>query len=134
MRLTLINQIPKSSTDAQKVKWIKHTKTGEYIQNTSGESRETAIYGKNTATVYIFDTEGYMQPARYYLSGNYSGGFTAARGDMIIFEEISDPAPTCDEEFDAMLQKYGENAITVESVTPYIREGFGINHIEVTGK
>lgn len=140
---TIINQIPTSQKNAKKRLWVKRylkhcDKIGGVYDKTSG----VLFLSDEAFTVYIKDWEHY-RPAVWTNGGYYtlpdntkSEYFTAARGDLIIFDKINDPAPVNGEEFDALIDKYKGMGGTLSDVMDYINyknDGtpWRTNHIEL---
>ena len=135
---TIINQIPTSETVATKIAWRKNVlngcdKVGRILDQSSGNM----VYKANAFTAYIKDWERYLPPtfSGYYGSYQTNNGFTVAVGDLIIFREIEDPAPTSVQEFNALRTKYvNEGGILTgaEADINYKPDGtpWDTNHIE----
>ena len=140
---TLINQIPQSPEVATKSKWIKHTlqrcgKAGGILDKSNG----TMVYKANTFTAYIFDWDRYKEPnwledGYYAMSDTEKSGFyTANIGDLIIFADIDDIAPTTTAEFTALTQKYRDMGGLISGVNVHIKHKpdgspWRTNHIEL---
>ena len=139
---TIINQIPESPSVNTKVAWIKHTltdcgkKDGLFDQSSGTMSSKA-----NTWTAYLNDWERYKPP--HWLDGGYyalpddakPSYFTVNVGDLIIFDDIPDVAPTTLTEFNALSKKYKDIGGAVTSAEAYITykpngEPWGNNHIE----
>lgn len=140
---TIINQIPQSASIATKTAWKKHILTKCGKQNgLYDKSSGTMIYRANSWTAYIFDWQGYKQPN--WLDGGYymlsdeekDNYFTANVGDLLIFGEIPDAAPTTIQEFNALATKYKDNGGIITGNEVYINykpDGtpWKMNHIEL---
>lgn len=140
---TIINQIPTSQDIATKVKWIKHRlvncgkKDGIYDKS-SGQT----FYKANTWTAYIHDWQNYVKPlwcdnGYYGLSDEEKEKlFTVNVGDLLIFADIPDEAPTTLQEFKNLCDKYRDCGGTITGAEAYIKfKNNGMpwktNHIEV---
>lgn len=139
---TIINQIPTAPKNNKKRMWVKRylhqcDRIGGIYDKTTG----VLFRSNETFTVYIRDWEIY-RPAIWTSGGYYALGddmkpeyFTAARGDLVVFAEIDDPAPADGEEYDALIDKYKGMGGTVSDVLEYINyhaDGtpWRTNHIE----
>ena len=85
-------------------------------------------------TVYIGDWKDYV---RSYENGKYM----LNKGDLIVFSEVNDPAPSTPDEFDELIDKYddGYSAMVVSNVSHNIlfdnsNKPWGINHIEANNE
>lgn len=140
---TLINQIPESNGTAKITSWKKHRiescgKRDGLYDKSSGQM----FYKANTWTAYIGDWQRYKKPL-WNEGGYYSLKksdqelyFTANIGDLLIFADITEPAPVTLQEFQAMRDKYKNNGGIITSVEAYISfrsngEPWKTNHIEV---
>lgn len=140
---TIINQIPESSGTAAKAAWKIHRLT--HCGKDSGiydASSGTMNYRGNTWTAYIYGWEKYKRPD--WLDGGYYAlsddeqdtYFTANVGDLLIFADIPDAAPTTIQEFNALVNKYKDLGGTITKADAYIRfkaDGtpWKTNHIEL---
>lgn len=140
---TIINQIPQSPTVPTKIKWKKNKlglcdkKDGLY-----DKSSGTMIYKANAFTVFTKDWERYRAP-HWLDNGFYSladvdknGLYTANVGDLIIFADIPDEAPTTTAEFTALTQKYKDIGGVISGVNVCINykpngDPWKTNHIEL---
>lgn len=142
-QFTIINQIPKSQAITTKIRWIKHTlvncdkKDGLYDKS-SGQ----ILYRVNTFTAYVYDWQRYKKPLwdkdGYYAlpDAEKSGYYTVNVGDLIIFAEIPDSAPTTTQEFNAIREKYKGCGGMITGAEVYINynpngEPWKTNHIEI---
>ena len=140
---TIINQIPQDATVSTKVKWNKFRledcgKRDGLYDRSSG----TMSYKANTWTAFINDWKKYKAPTFlddcYYtlddeMKDQY---FTANVGDLLIFADIPDEAPTTIQEFIALCNKYKDAGGTITSAEVYINfkaDGtpWRTNHIEL---
>lgn len=140
---TIINQIPTSQSIPTKVAWKKrlltkcNKKDGIY-----DKSSQEIVHKANTWTAYIFDWPDY-KPSLWVDGGYYSLSdnlkdtcFTATVGDLLIFAEIDDPAPTSIREFDALRDKYKDHGGIITEAEAYISyrpngKPWRTNHIEI---
>ena len=100
------------------------------------------MYKANTFTVYIKDWEQY-KPPHWLENGFYAladvdkkGLYTANVGDLIIFADIPDVAPTTTTEFTALTQKYKDIGGLISGVNVCINykpdgSAWKSNHIEL---
>lgn len=139
---TIINQIPTSETVATKIAWVKHSishcdKVGSIYDKSTGNM----VYKVNTFTAYIKDWQNYREPS-FSDDGYYSiyqtekTAYTANVGDLVIFREIDDPAPTTLKEFNDLRSKYATEGGILTSVEAFINYKDGktpweTNHIEL---
>ena len=140
---TIINQIPQDATVLTKVKWNKFRledcgKRDGLYDRSSG----TMAYRANTWTAFINDWKSYKAPTfldgGYYalddeLKGQY---FTANVGDLLIFVDIPDDAPTTIQEFNQLRDKYRDIGGPITSAEVYINfkadgSPWRTNHIEL---
>jgi len=140
---TIINQIPQSSAVSTKVKWKKFRlsdcgKRDGLYDRSSG----TMAYRANTWTAFINDWKNYKAPT--FLDGGYYAlddewkdqYFTANVGDLLIFADIPDEAPTTIQEFNQLRDKYRDIGGPITSAEVYINfkaDGtpWKTNHIEL---
>lgn len=140
---TIINQIPQSPSVATKTKWKKHTlKNCDKKDGILDKSSGTMIYKANTFTACIYDLEHYKAP-HWLENGFYSMAdidkndyYTANAGDLIVFADIPDEAPTTTAEFAALTQKYKDIGGIINGVNVYINHKpdgtpWKTNHIEL---
>lgn len=139
---TIINQIPTSETIATKIAWVKHTISGcDKADGVYDKSTGNMVYKANTFTAYIKNWESYRDP-NFSVNGYYSiynrnpDLFTATPGDLVIFREIDDPAPTTVKEFNDLRTKYAAEGGAITEAEAYINyrsAGFpwSTNHIEL---
>ena len=127
---TLINQIPSDGA----VKYAKHTlrncgKREGLYDKSSGQM----FYKSGTWTTYITDWEKYKSPDKY---GGENSCYTVNIGDLLIFADISEGAPTDFKGFNALRDKYKNCGGVVTGVEVYINykpDGtpWETNHVEV---
>ena len=140
---TIINQIPQAPNVATKITWKKHTLKGCDKKNgLYDKSSGTMVYKTNSFTAYVYDWQHYKAP-NWLENGYYSmadidkeGVFTANIGDLIIFADIPDVAPTTTAEFTALTQKYKDIGGLISGVNVHINykpngEPWRTNHIEI---
>lgn len=137
---TIINQIPQSAAVATKKAWKKSTvKDCGMINGIIDRTTGTMIYKANTFTAFIGDWKKYRAPdwldGGYYALSDKDKYFTVNVGDLIVFSDIPDLAPTTIQEFQALVTKYKDNGGTVSSAQAYINyksDGtpWKTNHIE----
>lgn len=142
---TIINQIPESQTKHKKVAWTKHIlKRCDKVGGIYDKSQNAMVLTSGEYTVYIKDWQDYVM-ASWNGCGFYGNEekrqnhFTLAKGDLIIFDEILDSVPTSGDEYDALIEKYADNSMTVADFEVFINyraDGtpWDINHIEVMKK
>ena len=139
---TIINQIPQSKEVSTKVAWDRHTllncgkRSGIY-----DKSSGTIAVKSNTWTVYVHNWQNYRAPnwqGGYYSLNNEERKqrFTANVGDLVIFADISYPAPSSAAEFTALVQKYRDLGGLISGTEVYINyksDGtpWKTNHIEL---
>lgn len=137
---TIINQIPQSAAVATKTAWKKNTvgncgMINGIIDRTTG----TMIHKANTFTAFIGEWKKYKAPnwldGGYYALSDKDNYFTVNIGDLIVFADIPDLAPTTMQEFQTLVTKYKDNGGTVSSAQAYINyksDGtpWKTNHIE----
>lgn len=138
---TVINQIPKSNFSGQKVSWEKHVLKG--CACTGGiydKSKKAISLSGGKFTVYIKNVEKFKPPcfAEKAEDGYYSAPrdkradfFTLGKGDLIVFDIIPDEVPKSVEEYDALIEKYGTNMMTVSGYEVFNVKDWRTNHIEV---
>ena len=140
---TIINQIPQAPNVATKIKWHKAVlKDCAKRDGLFDKSSGTMVYRANTFTAFVGDWERYKAPL-WLEDGFYAmadvdkvGFYTANVGDLIIFAEIPDEAPTTTTEFTALTQKYKDMGGVISGVNTYINykpngEAWSTNHIEL---
>lgn len=134
---TLINQIPQSQTNKKKIAWHKHTLTKcDVVGGVYDRSQHTLIKTSGEYTAYIKDWERYIPAQQYYNMSDCSDKFTIAKGDLIIFSDIPEDAPSDGDSFDLLVDKYSGNCMTVSDFELYINyrsdgKPWKTNHIEV---
>ena len=140
---TIINQIPQSATVLTKTQWKKKVlkdcgkKDGLYDRSSG-----TMAYKANTWTAFINDWQMYKAPN--FLDGGYYAlddelkdqYFTANVGDLLIFADIPDDAPTTIQEFNQLRDKYRDIGGPITSAEVYINfnaDGtpWKTNHVEL---
>lgn len=140
---TIINQIPTSATNPAKIVWkvskIKRCSrhNGIYDQSAGGMG-----YKADAWTVRCKEWQSY-RPPMWTENGYYtipddekSAFYTASVGDLVVFADISDPAPTSVAEFNALVQKYRNNGGVLTAAESYVHhDAAGIpwetNHIKM---
>lgn len=139
---TVINQIPSSATVATKIAWVKHTIKGcDVVNGIYDKSTGNMVYKANTFTAYLKGWQNYREP-NFSANGYYSiyktekGLYTANAGDLVVFREIDDPAPTTLQEFNALRTKYANEGGILTTVEAFInyhndRTPWNTNHIEL---
>lgn len=140
---TIINQIPISQSVATKAGWKKHKlKNCGRRDGLYDKSSGQMFYKDNTWTAYAGDWQRYKKPL-WNEDGYYSlkeseqeQYFTANVGDLLIFSDIPDDAPTTLQEFNILRDKYKNNGGIVTAAEVYISfrsngEPWKTNHIEV---
>lgn len=139
---TVINQIPTSQTVATKIAWVKHTISGcDVVSGIYDKSTGNMVYKANTFTAYLKNWHNYREP-NFSEHGYYSiyktdkTLYTANVGDLVIFREIDDPAPTTLKEYNDLKMKYSKEsgeASTVEAFINYHNDKtpWRTNHIEL---
>ena len=140
---TIINQIPTSATVATKIAWKKYRldKCGK-DDGLSDKSSSTTAYTANTWTAFIYNWQQYKPPT--WLGGGYyaladeekANYFTANVGDLVIFSDVFDDAPTTLQEFNALRDKYKDMGGIVTRQEAYINykpngTPWPKNHIEL---
>lgn len=139
---TIINQIPTSATVSTKIAWVKRTIKGcDKTDGTYDKSTGTMVYKANTFTAYLKDWQNYREPnfsdnGYYSIYGTDETLYTANVGDLIIFREIEDPAPTTANEFNNLRSKYANEGGILTGVEAYINyhadgKPWRTNHIEL---
>ena len=99
------------------------------------------VYKANTFTAYLKDWQNYREP-NFSEQGYYSiyqtekTLYTANVGDLVIFREIDDPAPTTLKEFNDLRTKYANEGGILTTVEAFInykndRTPWRTNHIEL---
>lgn len=135
---TVINKIPKSSFSGQKISWEKHiVKNCACVGGIYDKSKGTISNSGGKFTVYIKEIGKFKAPS--FSAGGYyalekdkrTNFFTLAKGDLIVFDDISGNAPESIEEYDALIEKYGETAMTVSGYEMFCADGWKTSHIEV---
>lgn len=140
---TIINQIPQTPNIATKVRWRKYTLINcDKIDGLFDKSSGTMVYKANSFTAFLTDWTHYKPPA--WINGGFyamadvdkNGYYTANVGDLIIFADIPDEAPTTIAEFTALTQKYKDLGGLISGVNVYINHKpdgtpWKTNHIEL---
>jgi hypothetical protein len=140
---TIINQIPQAPNVATKIKWKKYTLHGcDKKDGLFDKSSGTMIYKANSFTAYLTEWRAYKPP--HWLDGGFysiadvdkANFYTANVGDLIVFADILDDAPTNTAEFTALTQKYKDIGGLISGVNVYINfkpDGtpWKTNHIEL---
>ena len=139
---TVINQIPTSTTVATKIAWVKHTISGcDVLSGIYDKSTGNMVYKANTFTAYLKDWQNYREP-NFSEQGYYSiyqtekTLYTANVGDLVVFREIDDPAPTTLKEFNDLRTKYANEGGILTTVEAFInyhndKTPWRTNHIEL---
>ena len=139
---TVINQIPTSQTVATKIAWVKHTISGcDVVSGIYDKSTGNMVYKANTFSAYLKDWQNYREP-NFSEQGYYSiyqtdkALYTANVGDLVIFREIDDPAPTTLKEFNDLRTKYANEGGILTTVEAFInyhndKTPWRTNHIEL---
>lgn len=139
---TVINQIPTSQTVATKIAWVKHTISGcDKADGIYDKSTGNMVYKANTFTAYLKNWQNYREPnfseqGYYSLYRTEKMLYTANVGDLVIFREINDPAPTTLKEFNALRTKYANEGGILTTVEAFInyhndKTPWRTNHIEL---
>ena len=139
---TIINRIPTSANNAQITAYRKHILAGCDVQTGFfDKSTGTMVYKANTWTAWTDDWGNYKTPS--WLDGGYyalasdkkDGYFTANNGDLLIFDNIPDLAPTTTQEFQALVTKYKDLGGLITAANIYINfkddNPWKTNHIEL---
>lgn len=139
---TIINQIPTSVTNATKVAWVKNVLPHcDKVSGIYDKSSGNMFYKSNTFKVYCEDWQNFRS-ADFSNKGYYSvyqtekTAYTANIGDLVIFGEIAEEAPTTIQEFNALRTKYQNNGGILTAVEVYINYKnktipWATNHIEL---
>ena len=139
---TIINQIPTSQGVATKTAWKKYRldncgkKDGLY-----DKSNGTMAYKANTWTAFIYNWQQYKPPlwvdnGYYTLTDEEKADyFTANVGDLVIFSDVFDDAPTTTQEFNALRDKYKDMGGIITGAEEHINykpngTPWKTNHIE----
>ena len=140
---TIINRIPTSASNAQIIKWKKHTLQNCDMQDgIFDKSNQTMVYKANTWTAWLEDWKHFKSPN--WLEGGYyiladdekDDYYTANVGDLLIFGDIPDLAPVSEQEFQKLVAKYknmGGQLTSSEAYVNYRPNGtpWRTNHIEI---
>ena len=134
-------QIPTSASIATKAKWIKHTLKGcDKTDGVYDKTSDTIINKATSWTVYVKDWQSWRAPS--WVGGGYyaqtalekQDTYTIAVGDLIVFADVDDVAPSSVAEFNALVNKYKNNGGAVTSSEAYINYNgstpWKTNHIE----
>lgn len=140
---TIINQIPQSPTVPTKIKWKKNIlRNCDKKEGLFDKTSDTMVYKTNAFTVFTKDWQRYKAP-HWLIDGYYALAdvdkkdlYTANVGDLIIFADIPDVAPTTTAEFTALTQKYKDIGGIISGVNVCINykpngEPWKSNHIEL---
>lgn len=127
---TLINQFTADGTQKYTKHILKNCGKREGIYD---KSSGQMFYKAGTWTAYIKDWEKYKPPAEYNGEENR---YTVNVGDLLIFADIADVAPTDFKGFNALRDKYKNCGGIVTGVEVYINykpDGtpWKTNHVEV---
>lgn len=140
---TIFMQIPTSQTQATVRKWIKHTiRHCDRRDGIFDKSTGTMAYKANSWTVMCKDWQTYKKPlwvdGGYYTLPDYEKEeyWTANVGDLVVFADVEDVAPTSTTEFNALRTKYKDNGGQITSAQEYINyrpngKAWQSNHIEM---
>lgn len=142
LTFTLINQIPTSDTVATKIAWTKHVMQG--CGKSSGiydKSAGNMLYKANGFTAYLTEWRNYREP-NFSKKGYYSVYdtekelYTANVGDLLIFREIEESAPTSVREFNNLRAKYTSEGGVITGAEAFIEfkangKPWRTNHIEL---
>ena len=138
---TIINRIPTSDRNAHIAEYKKYTLYGCDVQDGFfDKSSGTMVYKSNVWTAWVGDWQHYKPPT--WTDGGYyndakDGYYTANNGDLLIFADIPDAAPTNEQEFQKLTVKYKNMSgliITARAYINYKANGkpWKTNHIELT--
>lgn len=138
---TIINRIPKSADNAQVAEWVKNTlkQCDKQSGISGGKTDQTVIFKANSWTVWLADWQRYKEPNwsedGYYTLSNRNGYYTVCPGDLLIFADIPDNAPTNEQQFQKLAAKYKNMGGVITSAQAYINfkangEPWRTNHIE----
>lgn len=134
-------QIPTSPGIATKVKWIKYTLKGcDKTDGVYDKTSDTIVNKATSWTVYIKDWQSWRAPS-WVGNGYYAqtalekqNTYTIAVGDLIVFDDVDDVAPSSVAEFNALANKYKTNGGAVTSSEAFINYNgstpWKTNHIE----
>ena len=134
-------QIPTSASISTKAKWIKYTLKGCDKTDVVYDKTSDTIVNKATSwTVYIKDWQSWRPPS-WVGNGYYAltaldkqGAYTISVGDLIVFDDVDDVAPSSVAEFNALVNKYKNNGGAVTSSEAFINYNgstpWKTNHIE----
>lgn len=134
-------QIPTSASIATKSKWIKYTLKGcDKTDGVYDKTSDTIVNKATSWTVYVKDWQSWRAPS--WVGGGYyaqtalekQNTYTIAVGDLIVFDDVDDVAPSSVAEFNALVNKYKNNGGTVTSSEAFINykgsTPWKTNHIE----
>ena len=139
---TIINQIPESQNKQTKIAWKKHVLTdcGKH-EGIYDRSNGEVAFKASAFTIYCRDWEMYRPPlftsdGYYSVHNSNKALYTVNVGDLILFGEIEDAAPTDIAGFNALRDKYKNNGGIVTACEAYINfkpDGtpWSTNHIEI---
>lgn len=140
---TIINQVPTSQSNSAIREWKKHViRQCDKRDGIFDRATGTMAYKANSWTVSCKDWQTYRKPlwvdGGYYALTEYDKDryWTANVGDLIIFADVDDVAPTTTQEFVALRTKYQNNGGTISSAQDYINykpngKAWKTNHIEM---
>ena len=141
---TVINRIPTAAGSAQIEKWIKNTLRGcDRLDGIYDRTNGTMVRAADTWTAWLGDWQSFKSPdwlddGYYTLTDDEKARFyTANVGDLLIFNEIPDSAPTDERGFRALIDKYKSMGGIITGVKAYINykpngAPWHTNHIELT--
>lgn len=134
-------QIPTSASIATKTKWIKYTLNGcDKTDGVYDKTSDTVVNKATSWTVYVKDWQSWRAPS--WVGGGYyaqtalekQNTYTIAVGDLIVFDDVDDVAPSSVAEFNALVNKYKNNGGAVTSSEAFINYNgstpWKTNHIE----
>lgn len=144
---TIVNQIPQSDFSNKKVLWEMHTlKRCARIGGVYDKTQKNLVLTEGKFTVYIDQADNF-RPPHFVKKGDFmtsrdfgyyaipadkrNGFFTACKGDLIVFDNVMDMTPTNIDEYDALIEKYSGNSMTVSDFEVFYVDGWKTNHIEV---
>lgn len=140
---TIINRIPTSANNPQISKWIKSVLMKCDMQDgIFDKTSQTMVYKAHTWTAWVADWQRYKAP--HWLDDGYyaladdekSEFYTVNAGDLLIFSEIPDSAPTSEQEFQQLAAKYKNTGGILTASEAYINyrpngTPWRTNHIEI---
>lgn len=138
---TIINQIPTSATNSEKVAFKIHKLQNCFKRNSvQSASSNTLVYNNNSFTTFCYDWQHYKEPTfldgGYYAIEDKSNYFTVNTNDFIVFADIEDAEPTGIAEFEALKQKHKDIGGVITGKEVFINfdendEPLQTNHIEI---